>query len=136
MNTTLKIRKGDAIESNPVEEFTVNGKQFSAMAYRAFGLLLLLSVLLQYFIVSKDPSEGFIGPNIWLMALMALTLFMTIVALCWWLLQKFWMSLGLPGLGNMVLQFRQLTLWQQLGFYWASFGLLLLAGVGALVAVL
>jgi hypothetical protein len=42
----------------------------------------------------------------------------------------------LPTLGYMVSQFKQLLLWQQLGFYWASFALLLWAAVGVLSAVL
>ncbi|MNY70658.1 hypothetical protein D3C86_2088380 [compost metagenome] len=50
-------------------------------------------------------------------------------------MRQFWISMGLPALGNMVSQYKELTVWQQLGFYWASFALLLLAAVGVLSAI-
>ena len=99
------------------------------------GLLLLSWPLVQGLVMWSDPTIGFIDPNIWLLLLLGLIAFMMTVGLCWWFMQQFWMSMGLPALGNMVLQYKHLSLWQQLGFYWASFGLLLLAAVGVLTAI-
>lgn len=104
--------------------------------YVLVALLLLLWALGQHLILRSDPANGFVDPNIWLLLLLGLVDFIVITGLCWWLLQRFWMSLGLPALGDMVLQFKELSAWQQLGFYWASFGLLLLAAVGVLTAMI
>lgn len=90
------------------------------------GVLLLLWPLAQRLVMSSDPTIGFVDPNIWLLLLLSLAAFLIITGLCWWLLQQFWTSMGLPGAGDMVLQFKALAVWQQLGFYWLSFALLLL----------
>lgn len=106
---------------------------------RSYLLLLILMLIwpvAQFVVTSTDPTIGFIDPNIWLLLLLGLICFMVVTGLCWWFLQRFWMSLGLPAIGNMVLQFKELSVWQQLGFYWASFVALLLAAVGVLTAIL
>ncbi|TKC59231.1 DUF4175 domain-containing protein [Pedobacter hiemivivus] len=103
--------------------------------YLLFGLLLLLWLALPK-LMGFDETTGYIDPTIWLLIVLALITFLVLLATCWWLLQRFWMALGLPGLGLMVSQFKFLELWQQLGFYFACFALLLLAGVGCLAAVL
>ncbi|MOA37162.1 hypothetical protein D3C78_1587350 [compost metagenome] len=61
---------------------------------------------------------------------------MVVTGLCWWLLHRFWLSLGLPDTGSMVSQFKALESWQQLSFLWASFALLLLTMLGVLSAIL
>ena len=100
-----------------------------------FGLLLLLWPFFQRMMMWSDPTIGFVDPNIWLLLLMSLITFLGITGLCWWLLQQFWTSMGLPGPGIMVLQFKALSLWEQLRFYLASFALLLLAAVGVVSAI-
>jgi hypothetical protein len=136
MMNVLKISKASSLKEN------VNGKWFSAgrklnfPGYRLVAVLLLLWAVGQHLIIRNDPMTGFIDPNIWLLLLLSMIAFLVITGLCWWLLQKLWMSLGLPALGSMVSQFKELAPWQQLGFYWASFGLLLLAAVGVLTAIL
>jgi hypothetical protein len=77
-----------------------------------------------------------IATSISLMVLLAIISFLLLLGLCWWLLHRFWTVIGLPGLGSIVLEFKSLQLWQQLSFWLASFALLLLAAVGALVAIL
>ena len=106
------------------------------MPFLLLGLLLLLWPMLQRLIMSGGPTVGYLDPNIWLLILLSLICFLIVTGLCWWLLQQFWTSIGLPSIGDMVLQFKQLPGWQQLGFYWASFGCLLLAAVGVLIAIL
>ena len=119
---SIKITKDD-----------VSGRNYSS--YLLFGVLLLTWPLLQGLIMSTDPMMGFIDPNIWLLILMSLICFLAVTGLSWWLLQIFWMGLGLPLLTEMVLSFKKIPIWQQLGFYWASFALLLLAAVGVLTAI-
>ncbi|TCC99730.1 hypothetical protein [Pedobacter hiemivivus] len=119
---SLKITKGDVSERNYTP-------------YLLFGLLLLIWPFLQRLVINSDATIGFIDPNIWLLILMSLICFLIVTGLSWWLLQSFWMRLGLPLLTEMVLSFKKMELWQQLGFYWASFGLLLLAAVGVLTAI-
>jgi hypothetical protein len=107
--------------------------------YKVYLLLLILFSLwlfAQRLIMHADPTIGFIDPNIWLLFLLSMIAFLLVIALCWWILQRFLLGLGFPALGYMVSQFNQLLLWQQLGFYWASFALLLWAVVGVLSAVL
>lgn len=112
------------------------GRRADYSGYLLLLILLLIWPLLQRLVRITDPTIGFIDPNIWLLILLGLIAFMVTTALCWWLTQRFWTNLGLPALGDMVSQFKELPLWQQLGFYWASFGLLLLAAVGVLIAIL
>ncbi|WP_285058415.1 hypothetical protein [Pedobacter ginsengisoli] len=99
------------------------------------GLLLLWGVSPELMRL-LDETSGFIDQSIWLLVLLALISFLLAVGLCWWLLGRFWVSMGLPAFGDMVLHFNRLVLWQKLGFYFASFALLLLSAVGCLAAVL
>lgn len=103
------------------------------------GLLLIVMLLAwplgQHWILSADVTAGYIDPGIWLLVLLSLISFLLIVALSFWLLQRLWLGLGLPALELMVLQFKALDSWKQLGFYWASFVSLLFAAVGCLIAI-
>lgn len=133
---TLKISKASLLKRHITSDRLL---YYSRVNYHWSLLMVVLFSLLaagQYLIIGFDPTNGFIDPNIWLLLLLSLIAFLVVTGLCWWLLHLFWMSLGLPVLGNMVSQFKVLSPWQQLGFYWASFGLLLLAAVGVMMAVL
>lgn len=99
------------------------------------GLLLLLWALLQYWLRRADPALGYIDPNIWLLLLLSMICFLLITGLCWWLLTQFWLRLDLPDIGSMVVQFKKMEAWKQLGFYWVSLGLLLCAAIGCLNAI-
>lgn len=104
--------------------------------YLLFSLLILIWFTGPKLIQLGDSTAGSIDPSIWLLILLALISFLMLLALCWWLLMQFWKTLGLPALGLMVSQFKFLESWKQLGFYFACFALLLLAGVACLAAVL
>ncbi|MDO7744093.1 MAG: hypothetical protein MUP99_09975, partial [Pedobacter sp.] len=82
-----------------------------------------------------DETAAGVDQSIWLLIILSLYTFQLISALCWWLLQRFWLSAGLPPLKIMVSQFDTLSLWQQLGFYLASFSLLLVAASVCLNAI-
>ncbi|MBB5438523.1 vacuolar-type H+-ATPase subunit I/STV1 [Pedobacter sp. AK017] len=128
---TLKIIRNGVAESEP---FVNRWPGYTG--YVLLGILLLLWPLVRQLLMHSDPTAGYIDQSIWLLVLFSMICFMLVTGLCWWLLQRFWLSLGLPALGDMVEQFNSLVLWQKLVFYWASFGLLLLAAVGALAAIL
>lgn len=100
------------------------------------GLLLLLWPLMQRLIQFDDVNVGYIEPNVWLLILLSFIAFLMMVGLAWWLLYRYWVSLGLTALRDMVSQFNGLELWQQLGFFYLWFALLLMAGVGCLIAIL
>jgi hypothetical protein len=100
-----------------------------------FGLLLLLWISGNHWMQVSDPLSGSLDQNIWLLIILALICFLTVTALCWWLMHRFWLSLGLPDFNQMVTQFNTLELWQQLGFFLSCFALLLLTAVGSLVAI-
>lgn len=100
-----------------------------------FIVLLLLWPIVQRIMISQDPTSGYIDPGIWLLILLAVICFLLLVGISFWLLQRFWMALSLPPVDTMVLQFKSMQLWQQLGFWWASFVALLLAAVGCLSAI-
>ncbi|WP_133576077.1 hypothetical protein [Pedobacter metabolipauper] len=91
--------------------------------------------LLQRFIQHSDLTAGYVDPNIWLLILLSIITFLGSVGLCWWLLRRFWMVMALPALEIMVLRFKDMKLWHQLGFFWLSFALLLLALVMCLAAI-
>ncbi|WP_316813549.1 hypothetical protein [Pedobacter heparinus] len=103
--------------------------------HRLFGLLLFLWLAIPELIKWIDQTAGYIDQSIWLLIVLSLICFLMVVGLCWWLLNRFWMSLGLPELGELVLDFREMKLCVQLGFYFGAFALLLLAAVGVLGAV-
>ncbi|WP_316813236.1 hypothetical protein [Pedobacter heparinus] len=100
--------------------------------------LVALILLLVWFTAPEfmDATTGYIDPSIWLLVLLAMISFLIMLALCWWLLKRFWVSMGLPDLGEMVLQFKELMLWEQLKFVLCLFALLLLGAIGALIAIL
>lgn len=104
---------------------------------RAFLFIGLVPVyyLFHLLILKLDPVAGYVDPSIWLLILISLICFKAVLFLSFWILKAAWSSLGLPALSNMVLHFKRLTLCQQFGFYYASFALLLLAGVGCLIAI-
>lgn len=103
--------------------------------YALPGLMVLFWMVLPVLLRKLDATVGTIDQSIWLLVLLALICFLLLLGFCWWLLGRFWSALGLPQFQEMVSQFNDLVLWQQLGFYYASFALLLLAGVGCLAAI-
>lgn len=103
------------------------------------GLLLLALVMSwpfgQRLMLSMDVNAGYIDPGIWLLLLLSIIAFLLMVGLSFWLLQCLWNGLGLPRIAILVLQFKKMELWQQLGLLWACFVSLLFAGVGCLIAI-
>lgn len=112
-----------------------NFRNYVNAGYGLFAILLLLWMNLPRLIWELSPTSGGIDPAIWLLILLGIISFMMLTALSWWLLKKSWLALGLPQLVVMVMHFRKMEIWQQLGFYWASFALLLLAGSICLSAI-
>lgn len=101
-----------------------------------FGLLLLIWLAIPRVLQDPEQTAAYIEKSTVPLVMLSLIIFMVALGLSWWLLQRFWMSLGLPEIGRMVSQFKDLQLWQQLGFLLCLFALLLLAAIGALAAVL
>jgi len=84
---------------------------------------------------SIEPTAALLDAGIWQLILLALLSYVGLLQLSWWLLYRFWQSLGLLNITDMVSLFKQLTSWQQLSFFWASFALLLLAAIACLAAI-
>nr|WP_052176901.1 hypothetical protein [Pedobacter glucosidilyticus] len=99
------------------------------------GLLIFYSAI-PLWIYRVDDTAALPDAGIWVMILIALLTFLLFLALIWYLFNKSWNSLGLPSIGNLVLQFKQLTLWQQFVLYLYSFTLLLLTAIACLLAML
>lgn len=99
-------------------------------------IILLLWLTLPHLIRHFEPTAALLDTGIWQLIVLSLICFTSILTGSWWLLQKTWQRIGLPDLSNMVSQFKNLALWQQLAFYWASFALLLLAGIACIAAVI
>jgi len=113
------------------------GLSWKGMEKYLVGIILVLSwITLQRLIQSGDVSVAIIDPSIWLLVLLSLICFVTVTGISFWMLKRFAVVMGLPTVGNLIVHFNSLEIWQQLGFYWASFALLLLAGVGSLSAIL
>lgn len=130
---TLKMSERHTSERSMADYRFTKRKNF--IGYLLLGLLVLLWPLLQRMISGANPVFGTVDPNIWLLIVLSLICFLVITGLCWWLAQNFWMALGLPLSGDMVLQFKKMESWQQLGFYWLSFVSIVLAAVGCLNAI-
>ena len=103
-------------------------------AYLIFGILSLLWNLGSSYL-SMFPEYGTIDRNIFLLIILAFLVFFVAIALCWWLLGRFWTELGLPPLNGLVYNFKNLKKWEQLSLYMGSFALLLLALVGCLIGI-
>jgi len=103
--------------------------------FAVFLLLLVTWFFAPGWLRHIDGTAGSIDQSIWLLVVLSLISFMLITALCWWLLQRFWLMSGLPPVEKMVLHFNTLETWQQIGLYWLSFVSLLLAAMGSLVAI-
>jgi len=113
------------------------GLSWKGMEKYLVGIILILSwITLQRLLQSGDVSVAIIDPSIWLLVLLSLICFVTVTGISFWMLKRFAVVMGLPTVGNLIVHFNSLEIWQQLGFYWASFALLLLAGVGSLSAIL
>lgn len=97
--------------------------------------LYLCWQLLPIFLTIGDATVGMVDAGIWQLLLFGLITWLLLVLLSVSLFGLFLRKLALPSISNMVSQFNDLSSWYQLGFYWASFALLLLAGVGCLAAV-
>ena len=103
--------------------------------HRLMLVLMLLWGLVTNFFSSPEFSAG-INQSVPIMIVIALITFLILLYLCWWLLERFWQRVGLPGIEMMVVQFKELKSWMQLGFYWLSLLLLLLIALGCLAVVL
>lgn len=105
-----------------------------------YVLLGVVAVLLWFaapklFALPHGNSEE-IATSIGLMLLLALISFLLVLGLIGALMHRFWLSMGLPALEEMVLEFRTLELWEQLKFSVALFALLLLGAIGVMIAIL
>ncbi|MEJ2882960.1 hypothetical protein [Pedobacter sp. GR22-6] len=101
-------------------------------------IVVLMAILIFLSVLLPDPEEtaSYLLKQMIPLVLIALSVFILVLGLAFWLVQRFWEAMGLPELGEMVLQFNGMRLWLQLGFYFACFALVLATGVGVLMAVL
>jgi len=111
------------------------------LSFRKIYLIIPLALLSVWYafptlISYLTPTAGLLDGGVIQIILLGFTCYLLLLLFCWWFLNYCWQLVGLTQAKMMVSQFQTLTTWQQLGFYWASFALLLLAGVGALAAVL
>lgn len=99
------------------------------------GLLISGWLLGNRWMQNNMPLAGTLDPNIWLLILLSLICFVLITSLSAFIMQRIWISLGLPRLSALLSQFNSLALWQQLGFYYFCFALILLSAIGCLNAI-
>lgn len=107
----------------------------SALTFMQIAVLVLLWWALPKFLHNLDPFAALVDPGIWQLVLLGLISFIGVCLLCWYILVKFWQKMGLPAIGHMVSQFKNLSLCIQFAFYWASFALLMLVATGCLMAI-
>jgi len=101
----------------------------------AFGFFLMLYLSIRVMLNAADPASVAALESIWLLVATSILTFLGLLGLCWWILQKTWFALGLPDVINLIGNFENLELWQQLSFYLAFFALLLSAAVTCLLAI-
>lgn len=119
-NEEHKSKKGITLQPKPVDIILV---------------LLVLWLVIPYLLHKTDPTTGYVDQSIWLLIVLGLLSFMSIAVLSWWLLRWFLIRTDLPAIDTILSQFKNLEPWQQLGFYWASYVLLLLAASCCLIAI-
>jgi len=84
---------------------------------------------------NTDLTMGYVDPSIWMLILIALGCFLLIIGLSAWIMLRLWTVVGLPAPQKIISQFNYLESCQKLKFLFAAYALLLLAGVGCLVAI-
>jgi len=99
-------------------------------------ILILGWLTLPDLLKTFEPTAALLDAGIWQLLLLGLLYYVALLQISWWLLYRFWLGLGLLNLTDMVLKFKQLTSWQQLRFFWASFALLFLAGIACIAAII
>src|SRR5690606_31765015 len=80
--------------------------------------ILLLTWTFPSWIYHFDHTAALPDVGIWSLLLLAIAVFLMILLLCWYLFNKSWERLNLPGIKRMVSQFKYLELWQQFVLYW------------------
>ncbi|TKC07086.1 hypothetical protein [Pedobacter frigoris] len=104
-------------------------------------VLQLVIVLLVWYtapLVFELPQGNSIeiAKSIGLMLVLALVAFVVVIVVCWWLLNRMLVALALPGIGDMVLCFNELSRWEQIKVGFGLFALFVFAAVAVIVAVL
>lgn len=103
--------------------------------HRLVLVLMLLWAAVTHLMSSPEMSSG-INQSVPIMIVISLITFLVLLYVSWWLLERFWQRVGLPEIGSIVLQYKEMNTWHQLGFYFLSFALLVLIALGCLAAVL
>jgi TRAP-type C4-dicarboxylate transport system permease small subunit len=119
--------------------FSINKWEWGlSKIHEVFVLLLALLFIwftAPYWVYNLDKHIALADPGIWSLVLIALIAFILIIWFSWFLLNTCWEALALPSFSLMVIHFKNLELWQQFVFYWASFALFLLGAVITLAAI-
>lgn len=103
--------------------------------HHLLGLLLVLWVMISLFFSSPEMTAG-INQTIPLLVVIGLITYLILLETSLWLFNRFLERMGYPSIQEMVLQFKQLEEWQQLIFLWASYALVLLAGMACIATIL
>jgi hypothetical protein len=84
---------------------------------------------------NSDLTMGYVDPSIWILMLIALICYIVMIGLSAWIMIRLWTIVGLPAPQKIISQFNYLESCQKLKFLLAAYALLLLSGVGCLVAI-
>jgi hypothetical protein len=103
-------------------------------------VIILLSVavswqILPFMLKSINAEVGLLDHGIWQLLLFAFISFMVMISISILLFSWLLNCLGLPQINTMVLQVKNLQLWQQFVLYWASFALLFFGSLLSLTAI-
>ncbi|WP_162238716.1 hypothetical protein [Pedobacter sp. Leaf194] len=96
------------------------------------GLWFALPILLKM----ADLTIGLVDGAVWQLLLFSIISFLSLLILAGAIAAWLFKLLGIPLTNKFWLQFKNLSLWQQFAFYWASFALLLLAGIACLASII
>ena len=117
-------------------KYSIHGQQLKLVQMLGLGIILLVAwYILPNLLSYLQPTVGLIDLGIWQLFLFAIICFALIWIGSWWVYNTIWTAATLPQFSQLVLQFNNLTLWQQYVFYWASFALFLLSAIACLAAV-
>ena len=84
---------------------------------------------------NAELTMGYVDPSILVLILIALICYIIMIGLSAWIMIRLWTIVGLPAPQKIILQFNYLESCQKLKFLLAAYALLLLSGVGCLVAI-
>ena len=114
---------------------SVIGQKIALHLFFVSTLAMIIWHTLPFLLQFNNPTVGLVDGGLWQLLLFSIISFLLLLVVSFLLFRWLLAQLAFPTFKTMVLQFNNLTLWQQYVGYWASFALLFAGALLSLAAV-